>query len=166
MNFLHTYLPDSIFLDIGFVSIHWYGLLMTLAVVAGFFVARYLFKRYQNIYLFSEVQSEVQSNSVEEISPTLESTELHTERNRKQSNIFSLDHLYNLSFYLIIFLNSSTKAPSTIDSLKADPNSFQIQKQAPLISYDSFLYNNSMSLIIHDLRFGFAFSICVIIRVI
>ena len=36
--FLHSYNPSPILLDLGFVSIYWYGLLITLGLIAGFFV--------------------------------------------------------------------------------------------------------------------------------
>lgn len=39
MQLLHSYIPDPIFFEFGSVVIHWYGLLMTLAIVAGVFVA-------------------------------------------------------------------------------------------------------------------------------
>ncbi len=36
--FLNTYQPNSVFLEISFVKIHWYGFLITLAGVLGFFI--------------------------------------------------------------------------------------------------------------------------------
>jgi len=63
INWLHTFQPTSILIEFNFISIHWYGLIITLAALAGILTARSLFKKYQ----------------------------------------IDLDHLYNLSFYLIIF---------------------------------------------------------------
>ena len=40
--FLHTYTPEKIFLDLGFATIHWYGLVLCLAVASGFLVAQKL----------------------------------------------------------------------------------------------------------------------------
>lgn len=34
MNFLHYYIPDPIFLNLGFITIRWYGLLISLAILA------------------------------------------------------------------------------------------------------------------------------------
>ncbi|MFH1889966.1 MAG: prolipoprotein diacylglyceryl transferase [Candidatus Kuenenbacteria bacterium] len=45
--FLHTYHPSPIFLDFGFIQIHWYGLLITLSAVIGFLIAKKLFKQYK-----------------------------------------------------------------------------------------------------------------------
>ncbi len=41
INFLHTFNPQPILFQIGFLKIHWYGLFMVLAILAGlFFVSR------------------------------------------------------------------------------------------------------------------------------
>ena len=44
---MHSYLPNPVLFDFGFISIHWYGFLMTLAIVVGFFFAKFLFKKYK-----------------------------------------------------------------------------------------------------------------------
>ncbi len=44
-TFLHTFHPSSILLNLGPVQIHWYGLLICLAILAGLFVANFLGKR-------------------------------------------------------------------------------------------------------------------------
>lgn len=43
--FLHTYHPSPILFQFGPVSIHWYGLLVVLSIVAGFFICLRLAKR-------------------------------------------------------------------------------------------------------------------------
>lgn len=43
--FLHTYIPEKVFLDLGFASIHWYGLVLCLAIASGFLVAQKLNRR-------------------------------------------------------------------------------------------------------------------------
>lgn len=50
-NLLHNFEPSSVLVNISIFSIHWYGLLMTLAVVAGFLIARRFFAKY---YIDSE----------------------------------------------------------------------------------------------------------------
>lgn len=45
INWLHSNQPSEILLSIGSVAIHWYGFLMTLAVIIGFIIARFLFKQ-------------------------------------------------------------------------------------------------------------------------
>lgn len=47
MNFLHTYIPNSIFLDLGFIKIHWYGVLIAIGVVIGMAVVIFLAKQYK-----------------------------------------------------------------------------------------------------------------------
>ena len=44
---LHSLHPSSILLALGPIQIHWYGLLIVLAIAAGFFIARRLFKKYK-----------------------------------------------------------------------------------------------------------------------
>jgi phosphatidylglycerol:prolipoprotein diacylglycerol transferase len=48
MNFLHTYIPDPILLDVSFLTIRWYGFFIALAVATGLTMALYLAKK-QNI---------------------------------------------------------------------------------------------------------------------
>lgn len=36
--FLHTYSPSPVLLDVGFIKIYWYGFLITLGIVLGFFI--------------------------------------------------------------------------------------------------------------------------------
>ncbi|MBI5733947.1 MAG: prolipoprotein diacylglyceryl transferase [Candidatus Kerfeldbacteria bacterium] len=38
--FLHTYLPSSVFFTLGPLSFHWYGLLMSVAIVVGYLLVR------------------------------------------------------------------------------------------------------------------------------
>lgn len=45
LTFLHTLHPTPILLDLGAVQIHWYGLLICLAILAGLSVAQFLGKR-------------------------------------------------------------------------------------------------------------------------
>lgn len=47
MIFLHSFHPGAIALTIGPLSVHWYGLLIVLGILAAFFVALYLAKRKQ-----------------------------------------------------------------------------------------------------------------------
>lgn len=47
MHFLHTYHPSAVLLSLGFVSVHWYGLFMALALIAGLAVSLALSRRYQ-----------------------------------------------------------------------------------------------------------------------
>jgi len=44
--FLHTYLPQNIIFSIGFLKIHWYGLLIMLAVTSGFFITLKISQKY------------------------------------------------------------------------------------------------------------------------
>lgn len=44
--FLHTYSPQPILAHVGSLTIHWYGLFLSLAALAGFLVWRWLGKRY------------------------------------------------------------------------------------------------------------------------
>jgi len=46
--FLHFYHPSAILLDLNFIQIHWYGFIITLAGLAGFFVFRKLVGAYCN----------------------------------------------------------------------------------------------------------------------
>lgn len=46
-NFLHTYNPDPVLLQIEWLSIRWYGFLMVLAIIIGIFFSVALAKRYQ-----------------------------------------------------------------------------------------------------------------------
>ncbi|MFA4818584.1 MAG: prolipoprotein diacylglyceryl transferase [Patescibacteria group bacterium] len=43
--FLHTYLPSSVFFTLGPLSFHWYGLLMAVAVGAGYWLVRRRLKK-------------------------------------------------------------------------------------------------------------------------
>lgn len=45
MNFLHNYLPDPIFLEIGPISLRWYGLLISLALLVCLFLVLRLAKK-------------------------------------------------------------------------------------------------------------------------
>lgn len=40
--FLHTYLPSSVFFTLGPLSFHWYGLLMSVAIVVGYLLVKKL----------------------------------------------------------------------------------------------------------------------------
>ena len=46
INFLHTYHPKSIIFSLGPISIHWYGFLMVLGIIGGFFIIWQLAKFY------------------------------------------------------------------------------------------------------------------------
>ncbi len=46
INFLHTYQPQSILLQIGWLQIHWYGFLIAIGALLGFLVVLYLAKQY------------------------------------------------------------------------------------------------------------------------
>ena len=46
-HFLHTYQPQPIVFNLGFVSIHWYGLLMVIGFLAGYLVSFKLAKKYK-----------------------------------------------------------------------------------------------------------------------
>ena len=46
MNFLHTFHPQPILFEYGFIKIHWYGLLMVIAIFVGIFITVKLAKRY------------------------------------------------------------------------------------------------------------------------
>lgn len=39
ISFLHTFIPNSVLLDLGIVKIYYYGLIMALAMIASFFIA-------------------------------------------------------------------------------------------------------------------------------
>lgn len=45
INFLHTYIPDSVLLQIGFLTIHWYGIFIVLGILAALFTAKQLGKK-------------------------------------------------------------------------------------------------------------------------
>lgn len=47
MNFLHTFLPNSIALQVGGLQIHWYGLLLGLGLVVGIGMLHILLQKYQ-----------------------------------------------------------------------------------------------------------------------
>jgi phosphatidylglycerol:prolipoprotein diacylglycerol transferase len=47
INFLHTYLPNSVLVQVGSLRIHWYGLFIALAMVAGLWLASRLARRYE-----------------------------------------------------------------------------------------------------------------------
>jgi len=47
INFLHTYLPNPVLLDLGIIKIHWYGFLITLGIILGFIIIVNLAKKYQ-----------------------------------------------------------------------------------------------------------------------
>lgn len=53
-NFLHTFEPSPVLLQIGWLKIHWYGLLIAIGAVLGFWAVLYLARRYgikkQQIY--------------------------------------------------------------------------------------------------------------------
>ena len=46
INFLHTFLPNPILLEIGIIRIYWYGFLIAIGAVFGFLVVLYLAKQY------------------------------------------------------------------------------------------------------------------------
>jgi len=46
MNFLHTFSPNPIFLQIGPLIIHWYGIFIVLGIITGSTVAIHLGKKY------------------------------------------------------------------------------------------------------------------------
>ena len=45
-NFLHNFSPSPILVQIGFLKIHWYGLLIALGAFSGFLIVLYLAKQY------------------------------------------------------------------------------------------------------------------------
>jgi len=45
MNFLHFYQPQPIFWDLGFIQIRWYGLIMSVAILVGLWLAVRLAKK-------------------------------------------------------------------------------------------------------------------------
>ncbi len=47
MHFLHNYNPDPVLLQIGRITIYWYGLLMLIAILSGIFITIKLAKRYR-----------------------------------------------------------------------------------------------------------------------
>lgn len=49
ISLLHNFNPQPIIYDFGFVSLHWYGLLMSLAMLAAITLSVYIGKRYLNI---------------------------------------------------------------------------------------------------------------------
>ena len=54
--FLHTFIPMPILFKLGPITIYWYGLLMLLAMLVGFFIARSLFKKYKiKLNLFDDL---------------------------------------------------------------------------------------------------------------
>lgn len=54
--FLHTFVPSSILFKLGPLTIHWYGLLILLAIIVGFFIGRQLFKKYNlSLSLFEDL---------------------------------------------------------------------------------------------------------------
>lgn len=46
MTFLHTFHPQSVFLEFGPIKIHWYGLLMVIAIFAGILLVTKLAQKY------------------------------------------------------------------------------------------------------------------------
>lgn len=46
MAFLHYYNPQSILFEFGFIKVHWYGLLMMIAIFIGIFLVAALAKKY------------------------------------------------------------------------------------------------------------------------
>jgi phosphatidylglycerol:prolipoprotein diacylglycerol transferase len=48
MNFLHTFNPNPIFLEIDFLKIHWYGLIIGLTTLLALFIAEKLNNKYKN----------------------------------------------------------------------------------------------------------------------
>jgi phosphatidylglycerol:prolipoprotein diacylglycerol transferase len=47
INFLHTFNPNPILIQIGFIKIHWYGLFIVLGILAALFIAIRLADYYQ-----------------------------------------------------------------------------------------------------------------------
>jgi len=47
-------IPSPILFKLGSLTIHWYGLLILLAIIVGFFIGRQLFKRYNLSLIFFE----------------------------------------------------------------------------------------------------------------
>jgi phosphatidylglycerol:prolipoprotein diacylglycerol transferase len=45
-NWLHNFQPNPVFLQIGFVKIHWYGLLIAIGAILGFLTVLFLAKKY------------------------------------------------------------------------------------------------------------------------
>ena len=46
MNFLHTYIPNPILIDIGFLSIRWYGFFIVLGILVSLFIVFKLSKKF------------------------------------------------------------------------------------------------------------------------
>ena len=44
--FFSSFYPSPVLLSIGWLQIRWYGFFITLGLVAGFFIAKYFFKKY------------------------------------------------------------------------------------------------------------------------
>ena len=45
-NFLHSFYPNSILFEYGWLKIHWYGFLIALGAFLSFLVVFYLAKQY------------------------------------------------------------------------------------------------------------------------
>lgn len=45
-NFLHTYYPSPVLINLGWIQIRWYGLMIAIGALLGFLVLLYLGKRY------------------------------------------------------------------------------------------------------------------------
>jgi len=48
-NFLHTFQPQAILLNLGLIKIHWYGLIMVLAIIFGYLTVKKINKYYKLI---------------------------------------------------------------------------------------------------------------------
>lgn len=46
INFLHTYLPNAVLVDLGFARIYWYGFLIVIGIILGLWVVIRLGRRY------------------------------------------------------------------------------------------------------------------------
>jgi phosphatidylglycerol---prolipoprotein diacylglyceryl transferase len=46
-DWLHNANPNSVFIDLGFIAINWYGLLILTGILSGLVVSRYLFNKYK-----------------------------------------------------------------------------------------------------------------------
>lgn len=49
INFLHTFIPQQVVLNIGPISLRWYGVFITLGIIAALFTSFHLGKKYFNI---------------------------------------------------------------------------------------------------------------------
>ena len=49
INFLHTFSPEPIILNFGFLSLRWYGFLIVLGIIAALYLSFFLGKKYFNI---------------------------------------------------------------------------------------------------------------------